>query len=143
MLSLWAFSGVISENGTILYKGKEFTSLSNWAKEVASKMGLTKHYNGWKVVFIKDKPLSYFRDLYFAFRLSQEQNQIPYENKEQRPSDLSQNACPPWKCSQITCADFALTDLQNSDNDSSDLYHPTKRMKIFEVLSLFVLLTRF
>jgi hypothetical protein len=137
------FPGVISENGTILYKGKEFTSLSNWAKEVASKMGLTKHYNGWKVVFIKDKPLSYFRDLYFAFRLSQEQSRIQNENKEQRSSDLSQNACPQRKRTQITYADFALTDLQISDNDSPDLYQPTKKMKIVEVSSLPVLTTHF
>jgi hypothetical protein len=124
--------GAISENGTILYKGKEFTSLSNWAKEVASKMGLTKHYNGWKVVYIKDKPLSYFRDLYFAFHLAQERNQTQSKNNERETLNLLHSAYPRRKRTQIPYAELELLDPQNRENDTSDVYHPTKKMKLSE-----------
>lgn len=101
-------------------------------------MGLTKHYNGWKVVFIKDKPLSYFRDLYFAFRLAaQERSQEKDENNKKQTNCKSQStAYPQRKRTPISYVDLlgggggGSEDHYLTDSDPSDLYYPSKRLKL-------------
>lgn len=60
--------------------------MSNWAKEVASYYGLSKHYNGWKVVYVKsqNRPLSQFRDKYIAEKSGQKYEFPPIENKKRK-----------------------------------------------------------
>lgn len=68
------------------YENKEYTSLSNWAKEIASCYGLSKHYNGWKVVYVKrfNRPLAQFREKYILEKTGKVYEFPPLETKKRK-----------------------------------------------------------
>jgi hypothetical protein len=124
--------GLISDAGNINYKGRDFTSLSNWAKEVASKMGLSKHYNGWKVVYIKDKPLSYFRDQFYNMKgegkpISITMDDEPIPKRKRSVSDMSHKR---------PLMSFADSDEEfDEEYDDGDMFMPRKRARRDSVAS--------
>eukprot|EP00029_Vermamoeba_vermiformis_P013308 TRINITY_DN821_c0_g1_i1.p1 TRINITY_DN821_c0_g1~~TRINITY_DN821_c0_g1_i1.p1 ORF type:complete len:537 (-),score=92.00 TRINITY_DN821_c0_g1_i1:40-1650(-) len=124
--------GLISDTGNINYKGRDFTSLSNWAKEVASKMGLSKHYNGWKVVYIKDKPLAYFRDLFYSMKgegkpISITMDDEPILKRKRSVSDMSHKR---------PLMSFADSDEEfDEEYDDGDMFMPRKRFRRDSVAS--------
>lgn len=81
---------VILQSGNIAFKGLEFTSLSKWAKHVASALGLTKHYNGWKVALHKasQRPMGQFRDKFYAEHAGLTYTFPPLESKKRKRSAM-------------------------------------------------------
>jgi hypothetical protein len=64
----------------------EFTSLSKWAKHVAGALGLTKHYNGWRVALHKatQRPMGQFRDKFYAEHAGLTYTFPPLESKKRK-----------------------------------------------------------
>jgi len=79
-------TAVLQPSGNISFKGVEFTSLSKWAKHVASALGLTKHYNGWKVAIHKStqRPMGQFRDKFYAEHAGLPYTFPPMESKKRK-----------------------------------------------------------
>lgn len=82
---MWLLATIVA-SGNIAFKGLEFTSLSKWAKHVAGALGLTKHYNGWKVCLHKptQRPMGQFRDKYYAEHAGLTYSFPPLETKKRK-----------------------------------------------------------
>eukprot|EP01120_Amphizonella_sp_Union-15-10_P000980 TRINITY_DN11049_c0_g1_i1.p1 TRINITY_DN11049_c0_g1~~TRINITY_DN11049_c0_g1_i1.p1 ORF type:complete len:467 (-),score=69.56 TRINITY_DN11049_c0_g1_i1:81-1481(-) len=78
-------------DGTIWYQKKEFSSLSKFAKEVARHMGLSKHYNGWRVVMVRGRPVSQFRDFYCSMEKGEAYHFPPLVKPRKRRRRVDQN----------------------------------------------------
>jgi hypothetical protein len=89
-------------------------------------MGLSKHYNGWKVVYIKDKPLSYFRDQFYNMKgegkpISITMDDEPIPKRKRSVSDMSHKR---------PLMSFADSDEEfDEEYDDGDMFMPRKRAR--------------
>lgn len=95
------------KNGNIYFKNNVYTSLSNWAREIATMHGLSKHYNGWKVVYVKrfNRPLYQFREKYIAEKEGKTYQFPPLETRKRKRA--------------ISLLDFNSGDIKLKDSTSS------------------------
>lgn len=96
-----------------------YTSLSNWAKEVATMHGLSKHYNGWKVVYVKrfNRPLWQFREKYLVEKEGKTYQFPPLETrKRKRVTSLLEFISSDMKLNDSTASDTS----NYSDNSGEE-----------------------
>eukprot|EP01122_Echinamoeba_exundans_P006588 TRINITY_DN1884_c0_g1_i1.p1 TRINITY_DN1884_c0_g1~~TRINITY_DN1884_c0_g1_i1.p1 ORF type:complete len:761 (+),score=155.02 TRINITY_DN1884_c0_g1_i1:85-2283(+) len=112
---------VLNEFGNLVYKGKEYTSPSQYAKAVAAAIGLSKHYNGWKVVERDGRPIEQFRDKYYASIHGLHYEFPPPVTKKRKRQALGMPANDPTDESDRKRVDTGSSKIENTSADTTSL----------------------
>lgn len=115
-------TATLCKNGNLFYFGKEYTSLSNWAKEVAESHGLSKHYNGWKVVYVKrfNRPLYQYREKYISEKSGIQYRFPPLETRKRKRASCLLDFISNDESKNTMKESFDSTSNENSDEERSE-----------------------